>query len=176
MLERLGSQYDVYVEETSVGMKFVAPKMREIDAVMGGEESGGYVFASHMPERDGLVASLYFLDLMAREDKTPSQLVRMLFEKLGREYHYKRIDLAFPGDQRTVTENRIKAWMPDVLDGSVVLRRNESDGYKYHLDDDSWLLIRFSGTEPLLRIYTETTSADRVETLLRAGREAIGIV
>ena len=175
MLERLGAQYDVHVEETGVGMKFVAPKMREIDAVLGGEESGGYVFASHMPERDGLVAGLYFLDLMAREDKTPSELVRMLFEKLGREYHYKRVDLAFAGDQRTVTENRIKAWMPDELDGSAVVRRNEMDGYKYHLDDDSWLLIRFSGTEPLLRIYTETTSADRAETLIRAGREAVGI-
>jgi phosphomannomutase len=175
MLERLGEIYGVPVAETGVGMKFVAPKMRELDAVMGGEESGGYVFGTHMPERDGIVAGLYFLDLMAREDKTPSELVQTLFGKLGREYHYGRDDLRFPADQRGVIEDRVKAWMPDRIDGSRVLRRSELDGFKYYLDDESWLLVRFSGTEPLLRVYCETTSAERVARLLRAGREAAGV-
>ena len=175
MLERLGRIYDVPVAETGVGMKFVAPKMRELDAMMGGEESGGYVFGTHMPERDGVVAGLYFLDLMAREDKTPSQLVETLFAKLGREYHYQRNDLRFPADQRGAIESRVEAWTPDQIDDSKVLRRNEIDGFKYYLDDESWLLIRFSGTEPLLRVYCETTSAERVERLLRAGREAAGV-
>ena len=175
MLERLGQIYAVHVEETGVGMKFVAPKMRELDAVLGGEESGGYVFGAHMPERDGIVAGLYFLDLMVREDKTPSELVQMLFAKLGREYHYHRHDLRFPPDQRQAIEDRVVAWKPTEIDGSTVLRRNELDGFKYHLDDDSWLLIRFSGTEPLLRVYCETTTAERVTTLLRIGREAAGV-
>lgn len=175
MLERLGHQYDVHVAEVGVGMKFVAPAMRDLDAVMGGEESGGYVFQPHMPERDGVVAGLYFLDLMAREGKTPAELVALLFEKLGREYHYARHDLEFPAEARAEIETRVKAWLPDVIDGSTVLRRNEMDGFKYYLDDESWLLIRFSGTEPLLRIYTETTSAERVTTLLDIGASAAGV-
>ena len=175
MLDRLGQQYDVHVEEVGVGMKFVAPAMRDLDAVMGGEESGGYVFQPHMPERDGVVAGLYFLDLMAREGKSPAELVALLFQKLGREYHYARHDLEFPAEARAEIETRVKAWLPDVIDGSTVLRRNEMDGFKYYLDDESWLLIRFSGTEPLLRIYTETTSAERVATLLDIGASAAGV-
>ena len=175
MLERLGQQYDVHVEEVGVGMKFVAPAMRDLNAVMGGEESGGYVFQSHMPERDGVVAGLYFLDLMAREGKTPTELVALLFEKLGREYHYARRDLEFPAEARAEIQSRVQAWMPDAVDGSTVLRRNEMDGFKYYLDDESWLLIRFSGTEPLLRIYTETTSPERVAALLDLGAHAAGV-
>jgi len=175
MLERLGQQYDVHVQEVGVGMKFVAPAMRDLNAVMGGEESGGYVFQPHMPERDGVVAGLYFLDLMAREGKTPAELVAMLFEELGREYHYARYDLEFPAEARAEIEGRVKAWLPSVIDGSTVLRRNDMDGFKYYLDDESWLLIRFSGTEPLLRVYTETTSKDRVATLLEIGASAAGV-
>ena len=175
MLERLGQQYDVHVEEVGVGMKFVAPAMRDLNAVMGGEESGGYVFQPHMPERDGVVAGLYFLDLMAREGKTPAELVALLFERLGREYHYARYDLEFPAEARAEIEARAQAWQPDAIDGSRVLRRNEMDGFKYYLDDESWLLIRFSGTEPLLRVYTETTSTERVETLLDIGARAAGV-
>lgn len=175
MLERLGHIYDVHVEEVGVGMKFVAPAMHEFNAVLGGEESGGYVFSTHMPERDGVVAGLYFLDLMVREGKTPSELVAMLFEKLGREYHYGRYDLQFPAEERGEIEARTRQWMPDAIDGSAVTRRNAMDGYKYYLDDESWLLIRFSGTEPLLRVYTETTSPARVSTLLETGTRAAGV-
>ncbi len=175
MLDRLGRIYGVPVAETGVGMKFVAPRMRELNAAMGGEESGGYVFGPHMPERDGLVAALFFLDLMAREGKTPSQLVAMLFAKLGREYHYGRDDLTFDPGQRTVIEKRVTSWTPEAIDGTPVVRRGDSDGFKYYLADDSWLLIRFSGTEALLRVYCETTAADRVRTLLRIGREAVGL-
>ena len=113
MLERLGQHYDVHVEEVGVGMKFVAPAMHNLNAVMGGEESGGYVFQPHMPERDGVVAGLYFLDLMAREGKTPAELVALLFEKLGREYHYARHDLEFPAEARAEIEGRVQAWLPE---------------------------------------------------------------
>ena len=128
-----------------------------------------------MPERDGVVAGLYFLDLMAREGKTPAELVELLFERLGREYHYARYDLEFPAEDRAEIEARVQTWMPDAIDGSRVLRRNEMDGFKYYLDDESWLLIRFSGTEPLLRVYTETTSPERVATLLEIGASAAGV-
>ncbi len=175
MLERLGQIYDVPVRETGVGMKFVAPAMRESNAAMGGEESGGYVFGMHMPERDGIVAGLFFLDLMAREGKSPTELVAMLFQRLGREYHYRRLDLRFPAEERAGIEGRMAAWQPDAIDDTPVTRRGDFDGFKYYLQDESWLLVRFSGTEPLLRIYCETTSAERVERLLAAGRSAAGV-
>jgi phosphomannomutase len=175
MLERLGKIYDVHVEEVGVGMKYVAPAMTELDAIMGGEESGGYVFAPHMPERDGVVAGLYFLDLMVREGKTPSELVAMLFQKLGREYHYGRTDFRFSAEARSAIEEQVRLWVPDSIDGAAVLRRNDADGFKYYLDDESWLLIRFSGTEPLLRVYTETTTVDRVGELLAIGARAAGV-
>jgi len=175
MLERLGQMYEVPVHETGVGMKFVAPAMRETNAVMGGEESGGYVFGRHMPERDGIVAGLFFLDLMTRERKSPSELVSMLFEKLGREYHYQRLDLVFPQADRLEIESRMAGWQPGSLDGTPVVRRSDFDGFKCYLEDESWLLVRFSGTEPLLRIYCETTSPERVTRLLSAGKEAAGL-
>jgi phosphomannomutase len=175
MLERLGKIYDVHVEEVGVGMKYVAPAMTELDAIMGGEESGGYVFAPHMPERDGVVAGLYFLDLMVREGKTPAELVTMLFQKLGREYHYGRRDFRFSAEARSAIEAQVRMWVPDSIDGAAVQRRNDSDGFKYYLDDESWLLIRFSGTEPLLRVYTETTTVDRVGELLAIGARAAGV-
>ena len=175
MLERLGRLYDVPVHETGVGMKYVAPTMRDTNAVMGGEESGGYVFGLHMPERDGIVAGLFFLDLMICENKTPSELVQMLFEKLGREYHYRRLDLRFLAEEREAIMSRMAAWTPETIDGTPVARRGDFDGFKYYLVDESWLLVRFSGTEPLLRIYCETTSADRVDRLLEIGRSAAGV-
>ena len=175
MMERLGQLYGVPVHETGVGMKYVAPAMRNTNAVMGGEESGGYVFGMHMPERDGIVAGLFFLDLMAREDKTPSELVEKLFQKLGREYHYRRLDLRFPAEDREAIMARMAAWTPESIDGTPVARRGDFDGFKYYLADESWLLVRFSGTEPLLRIYCETTSADRVDRLLDIGRSVAGV-
>ena len=149
--------------------------MTELDAIMGGEESGGYVFAPHMPERDGVVAGLYFLDLMVREGKTPAELVTMLFQKLGREYHYGRRDFRFSAEARSAIEAQVRMWVPDSIDGAAVQRRNDSDGFKYYLDDESWLLFRFSGTEPLLRVYTETTTVDRVGELLAIGARAAGV-
>ena len=175
MLDRLGELYGVDVHETGVGMKYVAPKMLEVGAMMGGEESGGYVIGSHMPERDGIFSGLLFLDLMARTGKTPTELVGQLFEKLGREYHYARLDLRFPAEDRSEIEDRVAAFRPESLDGSKVTDLLTDDGHKLKMADGSWLLIRFSGTEALLRVYTETTSRDRVQRLLSIGAEAAGM-
>jgi phosphomannomutase len=175
MLDRLGELYGVEVHETGVGMKYVAPKMIEVGAMMGGEESGGYVIGSHMPERDGIYSGLMFLDFMARTGKTPTALVEQLFEKLGREYHYARLDLRFPAEDRGEIEDRVAAFRPEALDGTDVVGLLTDDGHKVKLADGSWLLIRFSGTEALLRVYTETTLRDRVRKLLSLGAQAAGV-
>lgn len=175
MLDRLGELYGVDVIETGVGMKYVAPKMLEVEAMMGGEESGGYVIGRHMPERDGIYSGLMFLDLMARTGKSPTELVDQLFAILGREYHYARLDLNFPAEDRVEIEERVAGFQPDALDGSEVVDVLSADGHKLKMADGSWLLIRFSGTEPLLRVYTETSSAERVRRLLRVGADAAGV-
>lgn len=172
MLERLGQLYGVPVYETGVGFKYIAPKMLETDAMMGGEESGGYAYRG-MPERDGILSNLYVIDFMVQTGKKPSELLQMLFDKVGPHY-YDRVDLTFPAEQRTAILARLEADPPS-LAGYKVSRVNRMDGYKYELADGGWLLIRFSGTEPLLRVYTEVTDPAAVQPLLEAGQALLGI-
>ena len=174
MLNKLGEVYDVPVIETGVGFKFVAPKMLEVDALIGGEESGGFAFQGHVPERDGILASLYLLDMMVRLNLKPSQLVDLLFEVVGSHY-YDRIDSPLPAGQRQVYEDRIRQADPQLIGGLKVTGLNTLDGYKFSLEDGGWLLIRFSGTEPVVRVYCETTFADRVEAILKDGLKIVGI-
>ena len=107
MLYRLGELYNVPVIETPVGFKYVAPIMMEKDALIGGEESGGYGFRGHVPERDAILAGLYFLDFMVSTGKTPSQLLEYLFSKVGPHY-YNRRDFHFPEEQRQSIISRIQ--------------------------------------------------------------------
>lgn len=174
MLEQLGKIYNVPVYETGVGFKFVAPRMLETNAMIGGEESGGYAFRGHMPERDGILASLFLLDLMRHTGKTPSQLVKQLFALVGPHY-YDRLDTTFPLAQREQITQRMLANPPAQIDGSPVVRVQTDDGFKYHTADGSWLLVRFSGTEPIMRIYTETDSPQRVGRIINEGRKLVGV-
>ncbi|HLG51999.1 MAG TPA: phosphoglucomutase/phosphomannomutase family protein [Chloroflexota bacterium] len=174
MLDRLGQLYGVPVYETPVGFKYVAPKMLETNALIGGEESGGYAFRGHIPERDGILAGLFLLDMMVRLGKSPSQLVEYLFSKVGPHF-YDRLDLHFPAGERGEITARLEHAEPDSIASVGVARVLRADGYKYVLDDGSWLLIRFSGTEPIMRIYAEAESPERVQTLLAAGRLLAGV-
>jgi phosphomannomutase len=173
MLEKLGEIYNVPVYQTGVGFKYVAPKMLEADAMIGGEESGGYAFKNHVPERDGILAGLYFLDMMVKLSSKPSELLNQLFAKVGAHY-YDRIDTRFMGD-RDSREKRILDANPQQIGGLKVTGLDTTDGYKFSLDDGGWLLIRFSGTEPIIRVYTETTHKDRVQAILDDGLRVAGL-
>jgi phosphomannomutase len=174
MLYRLGELFNVPVIETPVGFKYVAPVMIEKNALIGGEESGGYGFRGHVPERDAILAGLYFLDFMVSTGKTPSQLLDYLFGKVGPHY-YNRRDFHFPAENRTAIIDRVKNSRPGAIDNSPVARFDTTDGFRFTLADNSWLLVRFSGTEPLLRIYAETNSPVRVERLLDFGQHLAGL-
>ncbi len=175
MLEKLGEQYGVNVHETGVGFKYVAPKMVETDAMIGGEESGGYAFKDHLPERDGILAGLMFLDLMGRSGKKPTELIQDLYEKVG-EHHYGRIDVHYPQERREEIQRRVREARPETIAGFPVERINTTDGWKFMLGEGGgWLLIRFSGTEPVIRVYTETSREEDVERVLRAGLELAGV-
>jgi alpha-D-glucose phosphate-specific phosphoglucomutase len=174
MIDRLGEIFNVPVYETSVGFKYVAPIMMEKDAIIGGEESGGYGFRGHMPERDGILAGIYFLDFMLKTGKTPSQLLDYLYSKVGPHY-YQRRDFTFPEDQRQAITKGVGDNLPQSISGVKVTKINTSDGFHLTLADTSWLLIRFSGTEPVLRIYAESDSQSRVEGLLELVRKLAGV-
>jgi phosphomannomutase len=174
MLEKLGIAYDVPVFQTGVGFKYVAPKMLEVDALIGGEESGGYAFKGHVPERDGILAGLYLLDMMVRLEKKPSELVDLLFEKVGAHY-YDRIDTPLAPEKRAAHRKQIENARPGSIAGMKVVDIVTTDGYKFSLEDGGWLLVRFSGTEPIVRVYCETTKADKVQAILQDGLKLVGI-
>jgi phosphomannomutase len=174
MLDRLGALYSVPVHETGVGFKYVAPKMVETGAMIGGEESGGYAFRGNVPERDGILANLFLLDFMVKTDKTPSQLIDLLFSKVGPHY-YDRIDTRCTPAQRDQVRQALIDAQPSALAGLRVAGKNMTDGFKFVLEDGSWLLIRLSGTEPIIRVYTETTDPQRVQPILAAGVQLAGL-
>jgi phosphomannomutase len=174
MLNKLGKIYDVDVIETGVGFKYVAPKMLEVDGLIGGEESGGYAFRGNVPERDGILAGLYMLDLMVRTGKKPTQLLELLFEKVGGEHFYDRIDTPFKGDRQEKIDKILSA-DPKTIAGLKVTELVTLDGFQFRLEDGGWLLIRFSGTEPIIRVYCETMHGDKVQEILQDGLKIAGI-
>ena len=169
MLDVLGAQYGVPVHETGVGFKYVAPKMTETDAIIGGEESGGYAFRGNVPERDGILANLYLLDMMVQTGKKPSELVDWLFEKVGGAHYYHRIDSIIDPVKREAIKAQLTSAQPEKLSGIRVVSKNMTDGWKFVLEDGSWMLIRMSGTEPLMRVYCETRKKSKVAAILDAG-------
>ena len=173
MLNKLGQKYGVDVHEMKVGFKYIGPKMSEVDALMGGEESGGFAFRGHIPERDGILSGLYILEYMARTGKTPSQLVGDLFDQVG-SHCYQRRDVTFNPQAREQIQQRLAS--PDLteLGGMSVIASDQIDGRRL-LFEDGWLASRFSGTEPLLRIYCESSTPAQVTRLLDAAAAYLGV-
>jgi phosphomannomutase len=181
MLDRICKKHGRELIEHGIGFKFVCDYMLEREIVMGGEESGGIGFQRHLPERDGLLNALLLANVMAQEGKTLGQLVADLQAEYG-EHQYGRIDLHIPDDVKSAAIARAKALKPGdpVIAGMPILRQENLDGVKFYLDNpeaktkpnaaETWILFRASGTEPLMRIYTESTSKEAVAKLLEAGR------
>ena len=174
MLNKLADKYNVGVHDMRVGFKYIGPKFSELDALIGGEESGGFAFRGHIPERDGILSGLYILEYMAKTGQSPSQLVEHLFAQVGPHY-YQRRDVTFNPAHREEIQQRLRsAANLTKLAGTPVRGSDEIDGRRL-LFDDAWLASRFSGTEPLLRIYCEAESPDRVTELLDAAAEYLGV-
>ena len=174
MLYRLGEMYNVPVFETPVGFKYVGPLMEREGALIGGEESGGFGFQGHIPERDGIVSGLFILDMMAKTGRRPSELLDYLHDRVGPHF-YDRSDIPLPPERRDGVVNSIGNANPDAIGGVKVSSRDSTDGYRFVLEDGSWVIIRLSGTEPLLRIYAEGGSPDRVDALLSEARGLVGL-
>lgn len=175
MIDKLGKYYNVPVFSTAVGFKNIAPLMISENAMAAGEESGGYAFKNNMPERDGILSGLLLLEMMALSGKSLSELLTLLESKVG-SHHYDRVDIRIKNDQKPFLIERLLSSPPVSIGGKKVLNYDNTDGFRYTLDDEgSWLLIRFSGTEPLLRIYAECQNSDDTQTILNSALEIMEI-
>ena len=183
MARRLGEKYGIDVHETSVGFKYIGPKMIETGAMMGGEESGGFGFGMHLPERDGIYADLLLLDLFLREKAAGrwpvSKAIEHFHEVAGPSW-YRRIDVHVDRNEYPEVKRRLlvdlRESAPAELAGQAVTETvplTTNDGFKFFVADGSWLLVRTSGTEPLVRIYTEATSEATREQMLEAGERLV---
>lgn len=176
VMDRIAAQYGVPFKRTPVGFKHIARLMRETDVLFGGEESGGFGFRNTVPERDGLLGGLLVLEMMAMRRRKLTELLAELERRFGR-WAYSRADLVL---SKPVDPGRLRAWAAKTsrnslrLGGGLRLKEVQTvDGAKVILEDQSWLLLRPSGTEPLLRIYAEARSPRAVRQLLKAG-QAVG--
>ncbi|MFN2569709.1 MAG: phosphoglucomutase/phosphomannomutase family protein [Candidatus Dormibacteria bacterium] len=178
MVDTLGKLFDTTVHELPVGFKFVGQKMREVDALLGGEESGGYAFRGHIPERDGILAGLFLADMIVEYAMPLSAIVARLEELVG-PHAYNRHDIRFErggySQRKKDVYERMTANAPVAIAGSRVVRTRSDDGFKFYLEDDSWGLLRMSGTEPLMRIYSESSTPGRVEEIIADLERHIGV-
>ena len=165
MIDRLAELYDVPMFDTPVGFKYLGPVMMAENALAAGEESGGYAFRGNVPERDGILSGLLLLDMMVKTQLNPSELLDQLSRKVG-PYFYDRWDVPFCSNQRSGLEERLKASNPLKLAGKEIVNVDHRDGVRFVLETGYWGLVRFSGTEPLLRIYAEGESLEEVAALL----------
>jgi phosphomannomutase len=172
MIDLMAEEYGLTVHETPIGFKYICNKMLDGDVLIGGEESGGIGVKGHLPERDGMLVGALLVEMMSSDGRTLADRWAELESDYGR-FCYDRVDIEFAAADRDKVLAFLAAFRPaDILE-SVVTDVNTSDGYKFYLADNSWLMIRPSGTEPVLRIYAEAGSPDRVAMLLNFGRDSI---
>jgi phosphomannomutase len=171
MIDRLANRYGLPLHETPVGFNHIADYMMSEDVSIGGEESGGISFKGHIPEGDGPIMGLLLVEMIAASGKTLHKLVEELLDDVGPAF-YERVDLRLsrPVAKTEMTEFLIKR-APAEIGGEKVCDVSQRDGIKYILTDDSWLLIRPSGTEPVLRVYAEGRTQPMVKALLGYGEQ-----
>ena len=165
MVDKIAAKYGRKVYEVPVGFKYICELMLENDILLGGEESGGIGSKLYLPERDATVMALLLVELMAWHGKTLGELVRQLHAEYG-EHHYGRVDLELkPGQKEKALERFANGKLKRLLDWPVV-RREDLDGIKVYLGEIGWVMVRGSGTEPVLRIYSETTRPETTRRIL----------
>src|SRR2546428_5308447 len=178
MAEKLGAEFGVPVYEVPVGFKNVAPKMMETDAVLGGKDLGGFAIRGHIPERDGILVGLLFADMIVKLGRPLSQILAGLEQRVG-PHAYARHDIHL--NRETYEKDRVRILRtmethePTEVAGVKVEGIRSDDGFKFYLADGSWVLLRTSGTEPLVRIYSEAADKAAVEARLAALAEILGL-
>jgi phosphomannomutase len=170
----MAKKYDLVLHETPVGFDGIAELMIRDDVLLGGEESGGISIKGHIPEGDGILMGLLMLEIVAEAGIPLTELIADLQKTFGPTvYQRDDIHLKYPVSKEDMVKRLVEN-APAKMAGESVVKLDSYDGVKYHLADDSWLLIRPSGTEPLLRVYAEAGSESAVKAMLEMGRELAG--
>lgn len=173
MIDRLAEKFGLELFETPIGFKYICELMLEHDILMGGEESGGLGVKGHIPERDGILMGLLLLEAMAMTGKGLRQLLNETMDEIG-HFHYRRIDLPIDNRAKERLIEKLTKGGIGTIAARPVISENFRDGFKYIFADGAWLLIRPSGTEPVLRLYSEAGDPSVVEELLAAAGDLIG--
>lgn len=168
LLKRIAAAHKLKLYETAIGFKYIADLMLNDDILIGAEESGGIGVKNHIPERDGILNSLLFLEAIAAAGQTPSEMLQALHREFG-EFHFGRRDQKVEVNAGQALVARLASAPPAQVAGDKVIEVQTTDGTKLLFGDESWLLFRQSGTEPMLRIYAEATSVDKMNDLLQEG-------
>lgn len=164
LLDKIAEHYGCSVIETPVGFKYIGNHLLEEGIIIGGEESGGLSIEGHIPEKDGILALALITEIRAVEGKPLSVLLEEIYQKFG-TYYSKRVDARSTDEHKERFFQELRDNVPESIGGMKVLRYSDIDGFKFYLEDDSWVLFRPSGTEPLVRIYTEAHSKDVLDAL-----------
>jgi alpha-D-glucose phosphate-specific phosphoglucomutase len=172
MIDKLAEKYNITCHETPIGFKHICKKMLEGDILLGGEESGGIGITSYLPERDGILIALLLVEIMAYNGKRLEAVLDDIFDEIG-VFCYDRVDLQIEKTRMDTLRTRLNSFSPKELAGFKVTSENRMDGSKFILEDGSWLLIRPSGTEPVLRIYAEASTPEKVSALLEEGQRLV---
>ncbi len=173
LVDRIAKKEGRKLFKTPVGFKYIADLFLKEKIAFGGEESGGYGFGFHIPERDGLLSGLMILEMIVLHNKPLTEIVNDLFSEFGTAY-YEREDLKVEGDEGRILVNKLKEKPLSQIGSFEVAEVDLTDGIKFILEDDSWLLLRASGTEPVLRIYSEAPDKDKVKYLIQEAKKLIG--
>lgn len=176
LLNRLAEMYGLSVTETPVGFKYIGEHMRSGDVLIGGEESGGISVKGHIPEKDGILGNLLLVEMIACEGKPLSAIWADLQKEAGVELAYRRADLSLNMRTQRQLMDVLKAQPFSQVGGCKVAKVDRADGLKFYIDDLNWFLVRPSGTEPLIRLYFEGTSAQSVETVMADFRRQVDAI
>jgi phosphomannomutase len=176
MIDRLCEKYGLKLHVVPVGFKYIADLMLEEDILIGGEESGGTGIKNHIPERDGILVGLLLVEIMATNGKTLGRLIDELMDELGRKFVFLRRDIELTQSHKEALLDSLPRLRPGSIGGLKVTEVETADGLKFYREDGSWVMLRVSGTEAVVRVYAEATSEQEVEDLVTEGERLIGEV
>jgi len=169
LIEKICKKYGLKMRETPVGFKYICDLMLKEDVLIGGEETGGVAFKNSIPERDGVLSGLLILEMMAARKKKILDILKKIDKEYG-TYEYRRLDVKYPDDKKAKLMDALKAKAPKEMLGKKIVQTKTTDGYKFICEDKSWLMMRLSGTEPILRIYAEASSEKKAFQILEFGK------
>ena len=175
MVDKLASFHEVKSLRTKIGFKYVAPLMEKSSSFIGGEESGGFAYSNHLIERDGIMSALLLLESLSYSKEKPSDLLKDLNKKLGNHF-YKRIDIPI---EKKNNINNINQFLKDpkisTFLGKKITKLDKTDGLKINLENGDWIALRLSGTEPLIRFYSESSNQKQLDSMLNEILKKLGI-